>query len=171
MCWAVHFSDAPGYRFPPKLTEEERDLLRTNRGCRVCRQLFADHTLPCSRLPPDATVYQPITQEIVNAARRAPPIAAMENEHSSVSTPLADEVDISFPIAAVVPSETVPFSLGNGSFSTDEVGPLSVKHFLWNAKAWTPDDTFFALHCETQRVGKVYIKRGNPKKAIIKVVM
>jgi len=26
-------------------------------------------------------------------------------------------------------------------------------------------------HCETQRVGKVYIKRGNPKKAIIKVVM
>jgi len=26
-------------------------------------------------------------------------------------------------------------------------------------------------HCETQRMGKVYIKRGNPKKAIIKVVM
>ena len=28
-----------------------------------------------------------------------------------------------------------------------------------------------SMHCETQRVGKVYIKRGNPKKAIIKVVM
>ena len=135
----------PGYRYPPKLTESERDLLRANKGCRVCRQLFADHPLPCNRLPPDATVYQPITQELVNAAQRAPPIAAMENERAP--TPHPDELDISLPIAAVVPSKTVPFSLGNGSFSTDEVGPLSVKHFLWSAKAWTPEETFLSLSC------------------------
>jgi len=135
----------PGYRFPPKLTDVEQDLLCANKGCRVCRQLFADHTLPCSRLPPDATVYQPITIERVNEARHGHPIAAFNTEHAV--TPPSDENDISLPIAAVVPSETVPFTLGNGSFSTDEVGPLSVKHFLWSAKAWTPEDTFHSLKC------------------------
>jgi len=53
---------------------------------------------------------------------------ALDPKHSS--TPHPDEIDISLPIAAVVPSKTVPFSLGNGSFLTDEVGPLSVQHFL-----------------------------------------
>jgi hypothetical protein len=135
----------PGYRFPPKLTDVERELLRECRGCRVCRQLFADHSLPCNRLPPDASVYQPITPELIKAAKRAPPIAAVNDDHASSLLP--DEVDDFLPIAAVVPSETVPFALGNGSFSTDEVGPLSVKHFLWSAKAWQINDTFLSLSC------------------------
>jgi len=29
----------------------------------------------------------------------------------------------------------------------DEVGPLSVQHFLWSAKAWTPDNSFLSLSC------------------------
>ena len=135
----------PGYRFPPKLTDVERELLRECRGCRVCRQIFADHSLPCNRLPPDATVYQPITPELIRAAKRAPPIAAVNADRTS--TPLPDESFESLPIAAVVPSEAVPYTLGNGSFSTDEVGPLSVKHFLWAAKAWTLLDTFLSLTC------------------------
>lgn len=48
---------------------------------------------------------------------------------------------------AVLPSAAVPFTLGNGSFSTDEVGPLMVKYFWWQAKAWTPNDTFLTLKC------------------------
>ena len=135
----------PGYRFPPKLTEQERDLLRDNRGCRVCRQLFADHTLPCSRLPPDASVYKPITPELVQATRRGAPIAVLNDDR--VPSPPPNEAELSFPIAAVVPSESVPFALGNGSFSSDEVGPLSIKHFSWDAKAWAIDDTFIHLSC------------------------
>jgi hypothetical protein len=135
----------PGYRFPPKLMNVECELLRECRGCRVCRQLFADHSLPCNHLPPDASVYQPITPELIKAAKCAPPIAAVNTDHASSLLP--DEDDDFLPIAAVVPSETVPFALGNNSFSTDEVGPLSVKHFLWSAKAWQINDTFLSLSC------------------------
>src|SRR5258705_9262959 len=76
------------------------------------------------------------------------PLITLFNEEPVPST-LSEEIEASssFQVAAVVPSESVPFTLGNGSFSTDEVGPLSVTHFLWSAKAWAPDDTFIALSC------------------------
>ena len=123
----------------------ERDLFHTNKGCRVCHQLFTDHMLPCSHLPLDATVYQPITVERVNEAKCGHPIAAFNTKRAVM--PPSDENDITLPIAAIVPSEMVPFTLGNGSFLTDEVGPLSIKHFLWSTKAWTPEDTFHSLKC------------------------
>ena len=63
-----------------------------------------------------------MTQNLVNTAQHAPLIITTDPEHSS--TPHPDEIDISLSIAAVVPSETVLFSLGNGSFLIDEVGPL-----------------------------------------------
>jgi len=136
---------SPSYHFPPKPTDVERDMLHTNKGCCVCHQLFADHLLPCSLLPPDTTVYQPITTEHVNEVKRGHPIAAFNSEHAIM--PPSDKNDISLPIVAVVPSETVPFTLGNGSFSMHKVGPLSIKHFLWSAKAWIPEDTFLSLKC------------------------
>jgi len=123
----------------------ERELLHECKGCRICCQLFADHILSCNSFPPDASVYQHITPELIKAARHAPPIAAVATKHPS--SPLLDEIEDSLPVAAVVPSETVPFALGNGSYSADEVDPLSVKHFLWSAKGWTIDNTFLFVSC------------------------
>ncbi len=135
----------PGYRFPPKLTEQERELIRIHKGCRVCCQLFADHSLPCNRLPPDATIYHTITPDFITEAKRTAPIAAV---HDDPDSPAPSEENIGFfPVAAVIPSDAVPFTLGNGSVSSDEVGPLSVKHFLWSAKAWALDGIFLSLNC------------------------
>jgi hypothetical protein len=113
----------PGYRFPPKLTDSEHELLRAHRGCRVCRQLFADHPLPCNRLPPNATVYKPITPDLVNEMKHSTHIAAVNPE--SAPKNLFNEIDAGLPISAVVPLESMSFILGNGFFSMDasEVGP------------------------------------------------
>ena len=73
----------PGYRFPPKLTEAEQELLCMYDGCHVCRQLFADHPLPCELLPPDASSYIPITQELINkllASRKTNIVVVDTNE-------------------------------------------------------------------------------------------
>ncbi len=137
----------PGYRFPPKLTETERELLRKYLGCRVCRQLFADHPLPCNVLPPDASTYIPITQELVDQilASRGSTVAALENGNSSVAP--SDEFTLSSSIGAVIPSASTPFTLGNGSFSTDEVCPLSVRHLLWDAKVLDNLNSFSTVSC------------------------
>jgi len=110
----------PGYCFPPKLTETERELLRKYLGCRVCRQLFADHPLPCNVLPPDASSYVPITQELVDQllASRKSSVAAVEPGNDSLSA--SDEFTPLMSVGAVIPSASIPFNLGNGSFSTDE---------------------------------------------------
>ncbi len=141
----------PGYRFPPKLMESERELLQKYLGCRICRQLFADHKLPCNLLPPDASSYEPITMDLVNrllaarSAARSTTVAAMETDlasHASVD-------DSSFPlsVSAVLPSTSVPFALGTGSVSSDEVCPLSLRHLLWGAKALGPLKTFISVSC------------------------
>jgi hypothetical protein len=136
----------PGYRFPSKLSESERELLYINNGCRVCRQLFAGHSLPCNILPTDASIYKPITQEIVNEARirLQSPLAATYTDRTT--TPVED-LDSLSPVAAVLSSPSVPFNLGNGSFSTDEVGLLLVKHLIWKAETWTPLDTLLPHNC------------------------
>jgi hypothetical protein len=108
----------PGYRFPPKLTDAERELLHKYLGCHVCHQLFTDHPLPCNTLPPDASVYIPITQDLVDQtlASRRSAVAAMES--GNVSLEPSDEFSLHSSIAAVIPSTSTPFTLGNGSFST-----------------------------------------------------
>ena len=137
----------PGYRFPPKLTETERELLRKYLGCRVCRQLFADHPLPCNILPPDASTYVPITQELVDQilASRASTVATVENGNNSMAP--SDDFTLPSSIGAVLPSASTPFTLGNGSVSTDEVCPLSVRHLLWEAKVLDNLNSFATVSC------------------------
>ena len=135
----------PGYRFPPKLTDSERELLRANHGCRICRQLFVDHTGNCNRLPPDASIYRPITAELIAEAKRTGPIAALAT-HASIQS-LDEGPSTSLPVAAVIPSETASFTLGDGSFSTDEVGPLCSTHLIWPAMAMAPDGTSVSTTC------------------------
>jgi len=137
----------PGYRFPPKLTESERELLRKYLGCRVCRQLFADHPLPCNVLPPDASSYVPITQELVDQilASRKSAVAAVESGDLSIGP--SDEFVPLMPVGAVIPSASTPFNLGNGSFSADEVCPLSIRHLLWDAKILDNLNSFSPISC------------------------
>jgi len=134
----------PGYRFPPKLTEAERELLRIYEGCRVCRQLFADHPLPCELLPPDASSYVPITQELVDKllASRKNNVAVIDTAES-----LFSEGSPIHSVGAVLPSGSIPFALGNGSVSTDEVCPLSVRHLLWGAKTLGHLNNFISISC------------------------
>src|SRR5260221_6815274 len=107
---------------------------------------FADHPLPCN-LPPDASAYKPITSKLIKAAKCGPPITAFTNAEDE-SMPLPDEIDSSFPIAAVIPSEAVLYlgkhilliRRGRSSFS-------QTWKFLWSAKAWTLNNSFFSLSC------------------------
>jgi len=137
----------PGYHFPPKLTEEERELLRKYLVCRVCRQLFADHPLPCNALPPDASSYEPITQELVNRilASRGSTVATVETGNVSIEP--SNDFSLHSSVTAIIPSASTPFNLGNGSFSTDEVCPLSICHLLWDAKILDNLNIFSTVSC------------------------
>ena len=57
------------------------------------------------------------------------------------------EPSMPLPIAAVIPSETASFMLGNGLFSTDEVGPLFLTHLIWPAMVMAPDGTSVSTNC------------------------
>jgi hypothetical protein len=49
--------------------------------------------------------------------------------------------------AAVIPSASTPFTLGDGSFSTEEVCPISFCHLLWSAKILDRLDSFSSVSC------------------------
>ncbi|KAJ7239990.1 hypothetical protein B0H12DRAFT_1074909 [Mycena haematopus] len=57
--------------YPPKLGEEERELLSANEGCMRCRKPFAGHrSFECTS-PATADNYQVVTEKVIADARKA----------------------------------------------------------------------------------------------------
>ena len=97
--------------WPPKLTREEGDLLLNNHGCLKCRKPYVFHTKNDGKCDfPKGSGYKPVTQNVVDAARREHetkkkrPIAALTSASglTSTSASVTSNESNSHPVAAVM---------------------------------------------------------------------
>ncbi|KAF8149947.1 hypothetical protein B0H34DRAFT_667072, partial [Crassisporium funariophilum] len=143
----------------PRLTPEEIRLLDMHDGCRTCRQFYCGHrSMDCQKGFPLRAGYKTRTESMALAAKsNAAAIASTYGSYSVAASPSAfiDEVsasDVNSPltsIAAVLPSSTQSFALGNGSVSGSEsdVSPISVPHLRWEANVFGLEDFPIQLDC------------------------
>ncbi|KAH9041461.1 hypothetical protein EDB83DRAFT_2318210 [Lactarius deliciosus] len=103
--------------FPPKLTDEERRLLREHEGCFKCRVFYAGHRADKCTASLSGENYQTLTVQDALKAKpgtknntRAAPIAAMSNTPSNIDQSLQLTFE---PLAAIFPSA----SIAENSFS------------------------------------------------------
>jgi hypothetical protein len=60
------------HRYVPKLTEQEKTLLKDNEGCFKCRHLFVPHcSKDCPNYFPDLAMYKTITAKDIDIAKHA----------------------------------------------------------------------------------------------------
>ena len=78
--------------WPPKLTRKEGDLLLNNHGCLKCHKPYVFHTKNDNKCDfPKGSGYKPVTQTVVNIARREHdtkkkhPVATIASISSSTS--------------------------------------------------------------------------------------
>ena len=103
--------------YPPKLTRDEAELLVTNSGCTRCRKPFVFHmkfdNLPKEKCDfPKGTNYKPVTQAVVDSARRAHESSKSKKAVAAV-TPASSSTNASagpssHPVAAVMGYATNP---------------------------------------------------------------
>ena len=103
--------------YPPKLTRDEVELLVANSGCTRCRKPFVFHTkfdnLPKEKCDfPKGTNYKPVTQAVVDSARRAHESSKSKKAVAAV-TPASSSTNASagpssHPVAAVMGYATNP---------------------------------------------------------------
>ncbi|CAK5265355.1 unnamed protein product [Mycena citricolor] len=82
----------------PKLTEEEREIIRSNNGCTICRKLFVGDKHEKCEAWPNPSTYTPITEHSVLAAKavRAQNNAKGKGKAVAVVMPVADVDESSF---------------------------------------------------------------------------
>jgi len=125
--------------------------------CETCKEAGP---LGCDSEP--LGVVFPISQRISHLAR----IKAERNARSE-SLPMRSVHST----AEITTAALVDSMIDDIPSSNSQLNRLWTSRDDYQDKAYVSEISMISGHCETQRVGKVYIKRGNPKKAIIKVVM
>ncbi|KAH9931400.1 hypothetical protein B0H21DRAFT_699847, partial [Amylocystis lapponica] len=120
----------------PKLTEDEKSLLRDHSGCFKCRRFQVKHTsATCTNPYPDAIGYRTLTLADANGIKPKTAVAAVID---------GNVVEADF-VAAVGPGSPLAQTsgiLGSGSDSDDSeyvLAPLSVPHIPWSALINLPD--------------------------------
>ncbi|KAF9492204.1 hypothetical protein BDN71DRAFT_1509674 [Pleurotus eryngii] len=128
----------------PKLTEEERVLLKENGGCFKCRRFFAGHIGPrCPNPPLDGATYKTLTaQDIPKKMSTAASRGASTGRVAAVLTPgsasFVEEELINFDsrvetVAAVLPNVvSAVVDTGSPDYSDDECAPFLCSNLFWN---------------------------------------
>ena len=139
----------------PKLLPNEYELLEKHNGCRKCRRFYVSHRVfDCPNDFPNPETYSTLTEDMALQAMasaaiastynaRAPPASSstftpnppstfIEEAHTDVTT-----IHPQSSVAAILPSSSIPFNLGNGGSDTESepssVSPISVPHYTWFA--------------------------------------
>ncbi|KAJ3495874.1 hypothetical protein NLJ89_g10566 [Agrocybe chaxingu] len=156
---AMTGAQSGGGKRPPKLSDEERKILETYRGCKKCRRVNVDHNhTTCPNDWPDANNYRPVTMAMVQEAMKSSTVGATMPSATLFDfmdyTPMASIVELPAAgpsaAAAVLPSLTVNFALGNGTdsgASDNEVSPISVPHLMWKAQVMGRDEFPTPVEC------------------------
>ena len=125
----------------PKLTDAEKDLLRTYAGCFKCCRFHAGHGSSSSLCPgfPSGAGYKTITTYADAASQ--PAVKSSGPPKTKVVTATIEEVssDDGDVVAAFAPSA----ALGNGTDSgcsdtVSDIAPFKCKHFVWSCLIDSP---------------------------------
>jgi hypothetical protein len=127
--------------FPPKLTDDERKLLKENEGCFKCRVPFAGHRAGQCDIKLSGKDYKPLTMNDVLRAKanqnktgsKNAPVASMTN-HNSIEVPTSTPLAAIFPPISATDNSLSDFS-ENSLSSVSNVSPLKCEHLIWKCKA------------------------------------
>lgn len=137
----------------PKLTDEERVLLKENGGCFKCCRFFAGHIGPhCPNPPLDSAGYKTLTAQDVpkktsTAASQGTSTGCVAEVLTPGSTSIVEEELINFDsrvetVAAVLPNiVSAVVDTGSPDYSDDECAPFSCSNLFWNCHLPSPSLT------------------------------
>src|ERR1700678_4108408 len=160
----------------PKLLPIEYELLEKHNSCRKCRKFYVSHrVLDCPNDFPNPETHATLTEDMALQAMALAAIASTYNAHTH-STTTSTFVPTSLPnftsspsafieiaptepstnhhsqssVAAILPSTSIPFNLGNGSDTESEpsnVSPISIPHYIWHANIHSNDEFPTPIQC------------------------
>jgi hypothetical protein len=129
--------------YPPKLTDEERQILTETDGCFKCRKPNAGHRANKCTVIISGTNYKPVTRqssqtESTKKSTRPTPVASLTDATSTEQS--------ATPLAAIFPSATIAensFSdlSGDSLSSVSFPSPLKCDHLLWKCHAHGNSDS------------------------------
>ena len=144
-------SNSSTHDFPPKLTEEERNLLMEHSGCLKCRCFYTGHRAHQCTTTISSKNYKTLTSQDAQRAKSS------HNTKASSSFQITTIASISDPntsktgedlVTAVFLNLSSSINIGNGSFSGCLDSGVSCpphiksKHFIWNCLLMGPSVTY-----------------------------
>jgi hypothetical protein len=131
----------------PKLTENEKKLLKLHEGCNKCRRFYAGHwSKTCPNEFPDAATYRTLTAEMAEAAKKKQGGKGTKQNTvnviaESAQNAIDSEEESSFSVSvqgvnAIL--SPIPDLVTDPEDSDGVSAPLKIPHIFWNCKVLTP---------------------------------
>ncbi|KAG1760618.1 hypothetical protein EDD22DRAFT_900292 [Suillus occidentalis] len=154
---SISSSSRPFTRLP-RLTDDERQLLRDNEGCFKCREPFVQHSSNnCPEGFPDGATYTPLTAASISAKKSPMPSAVLGYESDSseeyVAPFMTPHLTWDCPVdSPVVSSSVVVSALIDRGSPTVPIDEAKLSN-LASATARYPSLSHVQLHCPLTRNG------------------